>query len=142
MIFGNLGSVFEGDMTITEALQNTVNVGEPKKPSTISKILRTLSHYGMNYSDKVYKNMVAIPADKALQPKDPLLQQSLYGSSGFMNNWKVKPEEEKSFNEKTLDQKREILRKLANQPELEDILDIMSNEWYMMMMNLIFVLHI
>lgn len=128
MIFGNLESVFGGDQTIMEAMQNSMNGNEPKKPNTISKILRTLSHYGMNYSDKVYKNMIAIPADKALQPKDPITQQSLYGSSGFMNNWKIKPEEEKTFNEKTLDQKREILRKLANQPELEDILDIMSNE--------------
>lgn len=128
MIFGNLGSVFEGDMTINEAVQNSMGSSEPKKPSTISKILKTLSHYGMNYSDKVYQNMIAIPADKALQPKDPLLQQSLYGSTGFLDNWKIKPEEEKPFNEKTLDQKREILRKLANQPELEDILDIMSNE--------------
>lgn len=128
MIFGNLESVFEGDRTINEALQNTMNNNNIKKPNTISKILRTLSHYGMNYSDKVYKNMIAIPADKALQPKDPLIQQSLYGTAGYMNNWKVKPEEEKPFNEKTLDQKREILRKLASQPELEDIIEIMANE--------------
>lgn len=128
MIFGNLESVFEGDRTINEALQNSMNNNNIKKPNTISKILRTLSHYGMNYSDKVYKNMIAIPADKALQPKDPLIQQSLYGTAGYMNNWKVKPEEEKPFNEKTLDQKREILRKLASQPELEDIIEIMSNE--------------
>lgn len=128
MIFGNLESVFEGDRTINEALQNSMNNNNIKKPNTISKILRTLSHYGMNYSDKVYKNMIAIPADKALQPKDPLIQQSLYGTAGYMNNWKVKPEEEKPFNEKTLDQKREILRKLASQPELEDIIEIMANE--------------
>jgi len=129
MIFGNLESVFEGDRTINEALQNSMNNNNNiKKPNTISKILRTLSHYGMNYSDKVYKNMIAVPADKALQPKDPLIQQSLYGTSGYMNNWKVKPEEEKAFNEKTLDQRREILRKLAMQPELEDILDVMANE--------------
>jgi hypothetical protein len=75
MIFGNLSDVFEGDMTIMEAVQNSISGNEPKKPSAISKILRTLSHYGMNYSDKVYKNMIAIPADKALQPKDPITQQ-------------------------------------------------------------------
>lgn len=130
MIFGNLSDVLSGDQTITEAVQQNFNQSYDsiQKPGQISKILRTLSHYGMNYSDKVYKNMIAIPADKALQPKDPLIQQSLYGTAGYMNNWKIKQEEDKPFNEKTLDQKREILRKLAMQPELEDILDIMANE--------------
>jgi hypothetical protein len=99
-----------------------------KKPGTISKILKTLSKYGMNYSDKVYQNMIAVPADKNLQPKDPIIQQSLYGTSGYLNNWKIKSEEDKNFVEKTIDQKREILRKMAMQPELEDILDIMTNE--------------
>ena len=130
MIFGNLSDVLSGDQSITEAVQQNFNQSYDsiQKPGQISKILRTLSHYGMNYSDKVYKNMIAIPADKALQPKDPLIQQSLYGTAGYMNNWKIKQEEDKPFNEKTLDQKREILRKLAMQPELEDILDIMANE--------------
>ena len=130
MIFGDLSNVFEGEQNIMEAINQNFNnsYDNIKKPSVISKILRTLSHYGMNYSDKVYKNMIAIPADKALQPKDPLIQQSLYGTSGFMNNWKVKQEEEKNFTEKTLDQRREILRKMAMQTELEDILDIMANE--------------
>ena len=130
MIFGNLSDVLSGDQTITEAVKEKFDqsYNNIQKPSQISKILRTLSHYGMNYSDKVYKNMIAIPADKALQPKDPLIQQSLYGTAGYLNNWKVKQEEEKTFAEKTLDQKREILRKLAMQPELEDILDIMANE--------------
>jgi len=130
MIFGNLSDVLNGDQTITEAVKQNFDQSyhNIQKPGQISKILRTLSHYGMNYSDKVYKNMIAIPADKALQPKDPLIQQSLYGTAGYMNNWKIKQEEDKPFNEKTLDQKREILRKLAMQPELEDILDIMANE--------------
>jgi hypothetical protein len=87
-----------------------------------------LARYGMSYEDKVYKNMIAVPADKALQPKDPIFQQTLYGNSGYMGNWKVKPEEEKNFAEKTLEQKREVLRKMAMQPELEDILNIMANE--------------
>ena len=130
MIFGNLEQVFEGEMNINEAMSSVMgNVDETiKKPGTISKILKTLSKYGMNYSDKVYQNMIAVPADKNLQPKDPLIQQSLYGTSGYLNNWKIKSEEDKNFVEKTIDQKREILRKMAMQPELEDILDIMTNE--------------
>ena len=130
MIFGNLEDVLNGEMSINEAVQGVIDNSqqEAKKPNAISKILKTLSRYGMNYSDKVYKNMIAIPADKNLQPKDPLIQQSLYGTSGYLNNWKVKGEEDKNFSEKTLDQRREILRKLAMHPELEDILDIMANE--------------
>jgi len=129
MIFGNLEKVLENEQSINEAVkqnfQQTNN--NVQKPTRWSKILTALSHYGMNYSDEVYKNMVAFPADKAIQPKDEVaLQQVLMGSS--MNNWKVKPEEEKTFAEKTLEQKRDILRKMAMQPELEDILDIMANE--------------
>lgn len=130
MIFGNLEDVFNGEQSINEAMKNAIedNSGEVKKPGKVSKILKTLSKYGMNYYDKVYQNMIAVPADKNLQPKDPLIQQSLYGTSGYFNNWKIKGEEDKNFAEKTLDQRREILRKLAMQPELEDILDIMANE--------------
>lgn len=129
MILGNLESVLENEQTILEAVQSsmTSSSGSYKKPSRLSSILTSLSHYGMNYDDKIMKNMRAIPADKLLQPKDDaLLQQSLYGSG--LNNWKVKPESEKSFSEKSLEQKRDILRKMAMQPELEDILDVMANE--------------
>ena len=130
MIIGDINSVLEGEQTIMEAVndnfkQSMMNI---KKPTKWSKILTTLSHYGMNYDDKVFKNMQAIPADKMLQPKEEvgILQQNLYGS--WLNNWKIKPDEEKTFSEKTFDQKRQILRQMAIQPELEDILDVMANE--------------
>lgn len=130
MIIGDINSVLEGEQTIMEAVndnfkQSMMNI---KKPTKWSKILTTLSHYGMNYDDKVFKNMQAIPADKMLQPKEEvgILQQNLYGS--WLNNWKVKPDEEKTFSEKSFDQKRQILRQMAIQPELEDILDVMANE--------------
>jgi len=130
MILGNLEKVLENEQSINEAVKQNFDASyqnAAQKPSKWSKILTSLSHYGMNYSDQVYKNMVAFPADKAIQPKEEVaLQQVLMGTS--MNNWKVKPEEEKSFSEKSLEQKRDILRKMAMQPELEDILDIMSNE--------------
>lgn len=126
MIFGNLRNVLEGEETIFEAAQNN-GLGYAKPQSTWSKILTSFAHYGMNYNDQVYKNMKAVPADKALQPKDDaLINQSIY--NGMLNNWKVKPEEDKPFKEKTLEQKRDILRKMAMQPEIEDIVDIMSNE--------------
>ena len=66
MIIGDINSVLEGEQTIMEAVndnfkQSMMNI---KKPTKWSKILTTLSHYGMNYDDKVFKNMQAIPADK------------------------------------------------------------------------------
>lgn len=130
MIIGDINSVLEGEQTIMEAVNDNFKASmmNIKKPTKWSKILTTLSHYGMNYDDKVFKNMQAIPADKLLQPKEEvgILQQNLYGS--WLNNWKVKPDEEKTFAEKTFDQKRQILRQMAMQPELEDILDVMANE--------------
>ena len=103
MILGNLEKVLENEQSINEAVKQNFDASYQnmmQKPTKWSKILTSLSHYGMNYSDQVYKNMVAFPADKAIQPKDDVaLQQVLMGSS--MNNWKVKPEEEKSFAEKT-----------------------------------------
>lgn len=126
MIFGNLASVLENEQTIYEAVQNNTEQNI-KKPSKFSSLLRNISHYGMNYDKKIYQNMVAIPADKNLQSKDDtMMAQSLYG--GSLNNWRVKAEEDKAFKEKTFEQKREILRKMAMQPEIEDILDIMANE--------------
>lgn len=133
MIFGNLSSVLEDEATIMEAVESNIITQQLlqnqviKKQSRISKILTSLSHYGMNYDDQVIKNMRAFPADKALQPKEEAMyNQSVYGIT--MNNWKVKGEEEKDFREKTLEQKREVLRKISAAPELEDILDVMSNE--------------
>ena len=130
MIFGNLDNALAGDQTIMQTVNENYKASllNIKKPTKWSKILTTLSHYGMNYDDKVYKNLQAIPADKLLQDKDEanMLQQNLYGM--WQNNFKIKPEEEKTFTEKTFDQKRTILRNMAMQPELEDILDKMCNE--------------
>lgn len=133
MILGNLNSVLENESTIMEAVESNIITQQLlqnqtiKKQSRISKILSALSNYGMNYTDQVIKNMRAIPADKALQPKeDALINQSLYGIN--TTNWRVKGEEEKDYREKTLEQKRQTLRKLSGAPELEDILDVMANE--------------
>lgn len=133
MIIGNLSEVLDNEKSIYEALNDNIitqrlrNSENGFKRSTFGKILKSLSNYGMNWDDDVIKNMQSVPADKALQPKDDfLLQQSLYGSS--TQNWKVKGEEERKFAEKTLAERRETLRHMAIQPELEDIIDIMCNE--------------
>lgn len=123
MLFGNL------DEQINEAVKNNrpmfVN-GQQKKQNVFSKLLTTLSKYGMNYDDDVLKNMQAIPADKSLLSKtDQLDNQNLFSQLG---KWKQKDNEDKNFFEKDLESKLQILRKIAMQPELEDILDVMSNE--------------
>lgn len=128
MIFGNLENVWDGEETIMEAVKRNLDShNDIKRPNKISKILTMLSRYGMSYDDQVYNNMMAIPADNALQPKDPMMQHTLYGT-GYSGNWKVKGEEDKPFSEKSIEQKRNALRRMAMQPELEDILDIMCNE--------------
>ena len=130
MILGNLDNAISGENNIAQTInenftQSLLNI---KKPSKISKLLTTLSTYGMNYDDKVFKNMCAIPADKLIQNKEDIMQIQGNSFYSWQNNFKVKGEEEKSFNEKTFDQKRQILRNLAMQPELEDILDRLANE--------------
>ena len=122
MILGDIFASFNGESHVNESYASQYSY---KKPGKIASILSTLSQYGMSYDDQVYKNMKAIPADKLLQPKDDnMVLQSMYSNM----NWKIKPEEEKTFHEKTLEQRRDILRKLAAQPEIEDILDVMADE--------------
>ncbi len=101
---------------------------EAKKPKrTIAKFFSNLSRLGMDYDDQVLKNMRAIPADKSLLPKEQRLQNNDLFTQ-MINGWKKKENKDQSFFEKDFDMKREILRKLAVQPELEDILDTMTNE--------------
>lgn len=125
MIFGNLNKVLEDEQNIYESIENIVKPQYENK-SKFSKILKALSRYGMDYDEQIYKNMKAIPADKSLMSSTIIGSNPMYAS--LMNNWKIKPEEDKPFSEKSLNQKRDVLRKLALQPELEDILDIMANE--------------
>lgn len=98
-----------------------------KKKGTIAKFFSNMSRLGMTYDDKVIDNMRAIPADKNFISKnDQLLNQDLF--TQLNSSWKVKQNQDKNFFEKDYPQKREALRKLALQPELEDILDTMTNE--------------
>lgn len=93
----------------------------------ISKFFSNLSRLGMDYDDDVIANMRALPADKSLVPKeDRPMTNDVF--SQVMNNWKKKDNKDKSFFEKDIPTKREVLRRLAVQPELEDILDTMANE--------------
>lgn len=105
------------------AMDNT----QEKKKGTIAKFFSNLSRLGMSYDEDVVANMRALPADKNFIPKqEQFMQQDLF--SIMSSPWKVKSNADKNFYEKDFPIKREVLRKLALQPELEDILDTMSNE--------------
>lgn len=109
----------------TNFFPNYVGKKEKKDKKLISKWFSNLSRWGMNYEEDVINNMRAIPADKNLIPKpQQLLMQDLFAN----DNWKQKMNRDKSFYEKDFAQKRIVLRNLAVQPELEDILDTLTNE--------------
>ena len=98
-----------------------------KKKNLIAKFFSNMSRMGMSYEDDAIANMKALPADKSLIPKpDQFVQQDLFAQ--LSSSWKVKNNQDKNFFEKDFQEKREALRKLALQPELEDILDTMTNE--------------
>lgn len=100
---------------------------EDKKKGKIARFFSNMARLGMTYDDKVIDNMRAIPADKNFIPKDEqLINQDLF--TQMSSAWKQKSNADKNFFEKDFSQKRDALRKLALQPELEDILDVMSNE--------------
>lgn len=100
---------------------------QPKKKGLIARFFSDMSRLGMSYEEDVIKNMRAIPADKNMLPKESQLDaQDLF--SQMASGWKVKQNADKNFFEKDFQQKRETLRKLAIQPELEKILDIVCDE--------------
>ena len=104
----------------------SANQKKEKKKNLIAKFFSNMARLGMNYEDDVIANMRAIPADKNMLPKDDqMVNQDLF--TQLSSSWKVKQNADKNFYEKDFDQKRDALRKLALQPELEDILDTMSN---------------
>lgn len=105
----------------------SANQKKEKRKNLIAKFFSNMARLGMNYEDDVIANMRAIPADKNMLPKDDqMVNQDLF--TQLSSSWKVKQNADKNFYEKDFDQKRDALRKLALQPELEDILDTMSNE--------------
>lgn len=98
-----------------------------KKKNLISRFFSNMSRMGMSYEEDVIENIRSIPADKNLLPKDSqAVNQDLFQS--LNSSWKVKRNQDKNFYEKDFSIKRETLRKLSMQPELEDILDTMTNE--------------
>lgn len=124
------GTVTESSTSAIPGFKETTNFkprysNKPKQKRSISKFFSDLSRLGMDYEGDVIKNMRAIPADKNLIPAE---QKWVAADIFASNNWKVKSNADKDFYEKDLSTKREALRNLAVQPELEDILTVMTNE--------------
>lgn len=100
---------------------------EKKSKRTINKFFSNMARLGMSLDEQVIKNMRALPADKDLLPKEKQeVTSSLYNQ--LLSAWKVKDNKDKNFFEKDFTTKRDQLRCLALQPELEEILDKMANE--------------
>lgn len=98
-----------------------------KKKRLISRFFSDMARFGMRYEDDVISNMRAIPADKSLlSDSEKQLNQDLFVAAA--SNWKTKTNADKSIYEKDWNAKVMTLRKLSLQPELEDILDTMTNE--------------
>ena len=113
----------------TNFARSVKSTSEPskKKKRMITKLFSNLSRLGMDYDDDIIENMRAVPPDPNLMTdKEKLMDKSLLAS--INSNWKVKSDRDKNFFEKDYGVKREALRQLALQPELEDILDTMTNE--------------
>lgn len=107
--------------------KDEIEKAEKKSKRTIAKFFSNLSRLGMNYDEQVIKNMRAVPADKDLIPKEKQANyQNLFQQ--LQSAWKQKTNSTQSFYEKDIDVKRDSLRTLAMQPELEDILDTFTNE--------------
>lgn len=132
----NINENLEPDRNSIPGYRQTTNfarsvktTSEPskKKKRLITKLFSNLSRLGMDYDDEIIENMRAVPADPNLMTdKEKLMDKSLLAS--INSNWKVKSDRDKNFFEKDYGIKREALRQLALQPELEDILDTMTNE--------------
>lgn len=128
--FGNATNIPGFKQTVKYApkySQAEIDKKEKKSKRLINKFFSNMSRLGMSLDEQVIKNMRALPADKDLLPKEKQeVVSSLYNQ--LMSAWKVKDNKDKSFFEKDFATKRDQLRALAMQPELEDILDKMTNE--------------
>lgn len=144
MKYGSLTDVFENSQNIYNIIRNinsnSINNGFDsrnygyqqtgingiQKPKfKISSLLKKFSRGGIDYSEDVLRNAVALPADKSQLVKT---EANLGAEAFYQNNYLLKQEEYNKFSEKTLIDRINILRELAKQPEIENILDIISNE--------------
>lgn len=140
MQYGSLTDVFENSQNIYSIIKNInannvqhqygfkqtgIDDSQYKPKFKIASILKKIARGGIDYSHDVFKNSVALPADQSQLLKT---DANLGADTFYQNNYLLKQEEYNKFSEKTLIDKITVLRELAKQPEIENILDIISNE--------------
>ena len=102
--------------------------------NTVSKILRKISNLGMDFDGKIFKNSKAIGLyDKdelSKQPSDEFrFEDSIYDVFNGYSLTDPSMHKNVSLYDRTYDEnKRNELRRLAMQDEIEEILDIISDE--------------
>lgn len=114
------------------------NRNNTNNPNPVTRMLRRLSSFGMNYQDDVIKNVRSM--DLTLQTQN-LQTNPVTGQVGSVNDENVQvlfarmsatdPSISKGYfnlTEENYQKKKEQLRKFALQDEVEDILDIICDE--------------
>lgn len=139
MQYGSLTDIFENGQNIYNIIKNVnsksinhtygakqIGINDVRKPKfKISSLLKKISRGGIDYTEDVLRNAIALPADKSQLVKS---DANLGAEAFYQNNYLLKQEEYNKFSEKTLIDRLNVLRELAKQPEIENILDIISNE--------------
>lgn len=139
MQYGSLTDIFENGQNIYNIIKNVnsksinhtygfrqTGIDDVHKPKfKISSLLKKISRGGIDYTEDVLRNAIALPADKSQLVKS---DANLGADAFYQNNYLLKQEEYNKFSEKTLIDRLNVLRELAKQPEIENILDIISNE--------------
>ena len=110
------------------------NRSNSSNPNPVTRMLRSLSSFGMNYKDDVIKNVRSM--DLELQPQN-LQVNPTTGQIGSLNDENIQvlfarmsatdPTLSKGYfnlSEENYQKKKEQLRKFALQDEIEEILDI------------------
>ncbi|WP_296865289.1 portal protein [uncultured Methanobrevibacter sp.] len=110
----------------------TTRFGVLSNNNSVSKYLKTLSNLGMNYDDMVIRNSRAIGVTEAElgYQQNPMgfLNDDMYSLFASLSLTDISLKKNISFFDKNYAKKREELRNFALQDEIEDILDIISDE--------------
>ena len=110
----------------------TTRFGALSNENVVSKALKQLSSLGMNYDDMVIRNSKAIGTTEAelgyqMNPMG-FANDDMYALFASLSLTDTTLKKNISFFDKNYQKKRIELRNFATQDEIEDILDIISDE--------------
>lgn len=110
----------------------TTRFGALTNENSLSKALKNLSSLGMNYDDMVIRNSRAIGVTEAElgYQQNPMgfVNDDMYSLFASLSLTDTTLKKNISFFDKNYAKKRDELRNFAKQDEIEDILDIVSDE--------------